>query len=543
VIMGKILNRKKIWLPSSLLLITALLAVHQGCSRSFESNEAEVLSVKDPGSQGVGRPNIVFILTDDQDLPSLSQMPNVKALLTDQGLTFNKHYVSLSLCCPSRVAGLRGQFAHNNGIFGNSPPTGGFMGTYSKGLENSTLATWLQDSGYRTVLFGKYLNGYPDIASPNYVPPGWTEWYSPNGGDPYYEFSYSLNEYNSSVDTQPTTVAYGISEQDYMTDVISRKATDFIRRSAQNYSDKPFFAYIAPYAPHSPATPAPRHANTFPGLKAPRPESFNEPDISDKPQWVQVLPLLTKNEVKYIDTLYRHRIQSLLAVDEMVKAVVDTLAETGQLENTYIFFASDNGYHQGQHRLESGKMTAFEEDLRIPLIIRGPNVPQGTVDLMSANVDYAPTIADLAEVQVPDFVDGRSLLPFLKGESPTLWRQVVLLEHKQEKAGENVILNQENKLLEPPDPFDLQMSPQANKRSKDPKITAFNGLRSADGYTYVQYSNGDRELYDNATDPLQLNNAYNTAPDELKTKFANWLSALVTTGGETLRQAEVAPPQ
>ncbi|HJV68340.1 sulfatase [Ideonella sp.] len=495
-----------------------VLALHVACGGGNSGS-----NVPPPGEHA---PNIVFILTDDQDLASLAQMPKVKALLADQGVRFSSHYVSLSLCCPSRVTGLRGQFAHNTGIFGNSAPDGGFAGTYSRGLESSTIATWLHGAGYRTALFGKYLNGYPDSApSMTYIPPGWTEFYSPNGGLPYRNFNYTLNENGS-------TVSYGETEADYLTDVLSAKAADFIHRSVDQYPDQPFFAYIATYAPHAPAIPAPRHADAFPGVQVPRTGSFNEADVSDKPEWIQIRPLLTDTEIADMDDLYRKRLQSLQAVDDLVENVVGALQATGQLANTYVVFASDNGYHQGLHRLDSGKMTAFEEDLHVPLLVRGPGVAANTaVNLMTANVDYAPTFAEIAGIAAPGFVDGRSLMPLLRGQSPADWREALLLEHKN-VAGDQSLTTPNSGTLEPDDPF------QANR---PPAIAPFSGLRTADGHSYVEYETGEFELYDNTVDPYQLTNIYTTAPTDLKTRLAGWLGTLKASAGANLRAAERAP--
>jgi len=469
-------------------------------------------------------PNILFILTDDLDAAAAAKMAQVKALVTDQGTNFQRHYVNVSLCCPSRVSTLRGQFAHNSTIYGNNAPNGGFEGTYSKGLESSTVATWLQDAGYRTALIGKYLNGYPHTApSTTYIPPGWTEWYSPNGGSPYTEFDYNLNENGA-------TVSYAHADSDYLTDVISDKAVDFIRRSTEQHPEQPFFAYVATYAPHLPATPAPRHVNALPEAQAPRTNSFNEPDVGDKPAWVRNAPLLDETEIATLDQEYRKRRQSLLAVDEMVKRIVDTLQSLGQLDNTYVFFTSDNGFHQGEHRLASGKMTAFEEDLHIPLSVRGPDVPVGaTIDALTANVDYASTFAEIGGAPLPSWVDGRSLVPMLRGVAPGPWRQALMLSHG-EVGGTQA--QRVDGLLEPPDPFDTQAV----------DIPMFTGLRLADDFTYVAYLNGEFELYDNAKDPRQLRNRYEAAKESQKARLAAWLDALGGASGEALRQAELRAP-
>jgi arylsulfatase A-like enzyme len=216
----------------------------------------------------------------------------------------------------------------------------------------------------------------------------------------------------------------------------------------------------------------------------------------------------------------------------MVQNIVATLGETGELDNTYVFFTSDNGFHQGQHRLESGKNTGFEEDLIVPLSVRGPGVPQGSVvDQLTANVDYAPTFAEIAGAAIPDFVDGRSLLPFLRNQTPASWRQV-LLEHK---AGASQRLTGADGLLEPADDFDRVTNAGAN-------IDGFLGLRLADGTTYLSYDTGEFELYDNGHDPAQMRNTYPQAPWWEKESLANWLNALKAAAGAQLRQAELQAP-
>lgn len=215
-----------------------------------------------------------------------------------------------------------------------------------------------------------------------------------------------------------------------MVDVLSKEAAAFIRKARSEDASRPFFLYLAPYIPHGPATPPSRYANDFPGLKMPRTPSFNESDVSDKPAWVRRRAPLTLHQIKAIDVAYRKRRQSMQAVEDMVENLIDTLQEQNLLGNTFIFFTSDNGFHQGQHRLPSGKDTAFEEDIAVPLLVRGPGVPAGsTVDRITANVDFAPTFAEIARVPLPSFVDERSLVPFLTGHAPPAWRQALLLEH------------------------------------------------------------------------------------------------------------------
>ncbi len=498
------------------------------------------------------KPNIVFILTDDLDRISLSVMPKLKSLVIDAGATFTNYCDNVSLCCPSRSTFLRGQYAHNSGVPTNTPPTGGFERAYALGIEQSTVATWLQAAGYRTALMGKYLNGYPNTASPTYVPPGWTEWYSPTTNTAYGEFNYRMNE-NGKV------VAYGNQPQDYLTDVLAGKATDFISRAGKD--NAPFFLYIPTYAPHQPATPAPKYADSFAGDHAPRPPNYNEPDTSDKPAWVRGLPPLTERVQGAIDVLYRKRLASLLSVDDLISGVFDALRAAGQLDNTYVVFSSDNGFHLGNHRQPMGKQAPYEEEFRLPLMVRGPGIAAGTqIDALVGNTDYAPTFAQWAGATMPDFVDGRSWAGLLSGAPPQNWRQAYLIAHYMEMpvglpgrvgmmpAGspamtpnperrQTVIaaataLASRTAMDEPTNPDD-----NADEIAFGRGIPEFHGLRTAK-YTYVEYRTGEKELYDLDADPYELTNTASTAPAAFLSTLATRVAAMKTAGGTAFRTAE-----
>ncbi|MGB8648671.1 MAG: sulfatase [Anaerolineae bacterium] len=485
----------------------------------------------------VNRPNIIFILTDDLDTAELDYMPRVQSLLTRQGASFSNYFVNVSLCCPSRSTTLRGQYAQNTQIFTNDLPDGGYQKFHDVHDEDSTIAVWLQSAGYRTALIGKYLNGYPGNQPPTYVPPGWNEWDSPARGDPYGEYNYTLNE-NGKL------VSYGATPQDYGTDVYAAKAINFVQRSIRN--GKSFFLYLAPYAPHQPATPAPRHTNLFPDAQAPRTASYNEADVTTKPGYIRNRPLFTPARIRQIDNLYRRRLQSLQAVDEMVGHLIDTLKATGQLERTYFFFTSDNGFHLGQHRLEPGKNTPYEEDIRLPLVVRGPGIAAGsTIDSLTGNVDLALTWADLAGVKPPAFCDGRSLVPLWTGPI-TSWRQAFLLQRgpptmtqqqAQEELERQILASAQNGTLEPPDDQGLL---DASTPLPPRAIPPFQGLRTRD-FTYVEYSTGERELYDLRSDPNELHNLAGTANPVFMAEMSARLAQLRACSGNTCRDIESQP--
>ncbi len=460
-------------------------------------------------------------------------MPKLKALLIDQGTTLNNFFISMPLCCPSRTAILRGQYGHNTQILGNSQPSGGFEKFFELQEEKSTVATWLQDAGYRTMLAGKYLNGYPQKNNLMYIPPGWSEWYSAMKGNAYSEFNYSLNENGKQVD-------YKTKPEDYGTDVYARKTADFIERSAKE--GKPFFAYVAVYAPHSPATPAPRHEKMFANVTVPRPPNFNEDDVSDKPSHIRNRPKLTAAQIKRLDEDYRKRLQSLQAVDDMIETLVNSLKANGQLDNTYLFFTSDNGFHLGNHRQLTGKVAPYEEEIRVSLIVRGPGVPAGkSLDHLTGNIDLAPTWAELARAKTPDFVDGRSLVPLLGNTPPSQWRECFGIENglyvsrgRQTNATPS---NAVTELLEPPDQDDdeLAATPVAQRAALG--IPDYRGLRTRN-YSYVEYITGEKELYDLKNDPFQLQNLAAKADKNLLAEFAARLKELQTCKAGTCRAIE-----
>ncbi|MEU0571801.1 sulfatase [Nonomuraea sp. NPDC005983] len=446
------------------------------------------------------QPNIVFIMADDLESGTLPNFPNITEQLVRQGVSFDRFFVTNSWCCPSRTSILRSQYVHSHGVLTNTAPEGGFDRFNALGLERSTIGTWMQQAGYRTALMGKFLNHYPGASAPEtYVPPGWNEWAVPVR-ELYQEYGYRLND-------NGTTVDYGWAEHDYLSDVLARKAHDFISGSTQ-----PFFLYLAPIGPHNPANPAVRHANDFAGATAPRTPSFNQPDVSKEPLWLRSLPPIGPAGIDGVDERYRRRMRSMLGVDDLVGEVINTLRETGKLDDTYIFFTSDNGFHLGTHRLKQGKTTPFEESIKIPLVVRGPGIEPGSqVNEMGATVDLAPTFAELGGAQTPAFVEGRSLAPLLKGEHPQYWRKNVLLEFYR---------------------------PTKKSSARQTPVPAYQALRTAN-YTYVRYDTGEMQLYDLASDPYELHNLAAQADPDLLLNLQSRMMSLHECSGETCRIADL----
>ncbi|MEU4426393.1 sulfatase [Actinoplanes sp. NPDC024001] len=467
--------------PTLIALLAAALLVTAACTPTPRA-KAEAR-----------RPNIVLVLVDDLSKNLVRHMPNVLALQRD-GTAFTNYTVTDSLCCPSRASILTGRYPHNTGILKNHGSDGGFRLFHRRGHEKSTFATDLRAAGYRTAFLGKYLNEYLPrktlVDGKPYVPPGWDQWFA--GGNDYANVNYTLNE-NGKLRW------YGERPADYLTDVLSAKAQDFITESAA--AGKPFLVEVSTYTPHMPFAPAPRDANSFPGLLAPRPASFDRLPVN-APKWLAALPPLSAAMRARIDLDFRKRVQSVQAIDRMLGDLRATLTRTGAAGNTVVIFTSDNGYHLGEYRLSPGKQTAFDVDVNVPLIVAGPGVRVGgVISAPVENIDLRPTFADLAGASVPAQVDGRSFRSLLAGSAPALWRTAALIEHS--------------------DPADDPADPDYQRFSASVPPT-YDAMRTT-AFTYVEYADGSREFYDRRSDPHQL---LNLAPKLTPQRLAELHGAL-----------------
>lgn len=468
-------------------IVIAALAAGIVAAAGLASGEAQSAS---PAS----RPNVVVLMTDDQTVESMRVMPNVRGLLAGQGVTFDNSFVSYSLCCPSRATFLTGQYAHNHGVWSNAAPNGG----YYKLDSTNTLPVWLQRAGYQTIHLGKYLNGY-GTRSKTEIPPGWGEWYGTPDPSTYRYLGYTINE-NGKL------VTYGNTAANYKTDIEAQKAVDIIGRQALD--PRPFFLWVAFLAPHSGGprdpddpsgqstpSPAPRHRNYFATQALPAPASFNEADVSDKPAGIRNRPLMTPAKIAAVHENYQQRLESLLAVDEAVGQIVNRLAAIGELDKTYILFTSDNGFFHGEHRVPAGKVLLYEPSIRVPLILRGPNIPAGQHrSQFVANIDLAPTIVAATGAPPGRTMDGRSLLPFARDP----------LFH----SGRDL-------LLETP---------------------TYAAIRSPN-WLYAEYVSGERELYNLAHDRDELTSLHaDLRFARAQTDLARRLARLRACAGSACRQ-------
>jgi arylsulfatase A-like enzyme len=474
-----------------------------------------------------GRPNILVVMTDDQSVADLAKMPNVRRLLAAQGTSFANAVDSFPLCCPSRATFITGQYAHNHGVVGNFYPYGWY------GMKNraNILPAWLQRAGYRTALVGKWLNGYGARDAHGEVPRGFDIWRGLLDVSAYDYYNFVMNRDGklkswgdavfarklvqfAKIEVTPNpsglTGLFALvrrlfgdapykywgteNPKDYSPDVTGKIAEDLV--GAERASKKPFFIWWAPAAPHredvattimgrpgADPRPAPRYARKTSTLALPRPRNFNEADFTDKPSNMRrYASELTAEQIKQLQLDYQGRIGSLLAVDDHVKRLMQILRSTGQDKNTFVVFVSDNGWMQGEHRIPGDKFLPYEESLRVPFILRGPGVPAGrTVRGQVSNVDFAPTLLDVARARPGRTQDGVSLMPTVRNPSRPPNRVVE---------------------LEAPRPLFEQVVP-INAWDRP-----YKGVRT-DRYTYVVYTEtGDQELYDRLKDPFQMRSVH-----------------------------------
>ena len=478
--------------------------------------------------------NVVFILTDDMTTSELSVMPNVQSLLAGQGTSFNEAYISFPLCCPSRATMMSGLYMHNHGVHGNFPPNGSWFKYRSH--ESNDLPVWLQDDGYYNVHIGKYMNGYGATDNSLPVPDGWSEWYGKISEDALY-FNYNLIEKTGPTAT-PHLTFYGDQPADYQTDVFTNRAVNFVNDKA--VANQPFWLNLWFNSPHGPFDPAPRDLFRLSGTPLPRLPAYNEKDIRDKPKWFrkQAKKRLTSRQTALIDNERRRQEEQLISVDQAVGKLIQSLKDKGILDDTYIIFASDNGFFRGEHRIATGKYLPYDPASRVPLIIRGPGIPVGGVsNELVWNGDIPQTILQIASGSQDSSLDGRSLLPFAQNPGLRSTRPV-LLEGDTGPGGTGAESAQSSAararearvgVAGKRGVDNLEQEPDAIKSATNTdQAPAYRSIRT-DRYEYTVYANGQTELYDMKRDPAQL---HSLARDPRYRLVRKWLyAALIPLSG------------
>ncbi len=341
------------------------------------------------------RPNILFIITDDQRLESgMGTMPNVNRLFGEQGTEFTNFSATTPLCCPSRGSFWSGRYAHNHGVLANDS----YPQPQLSYDQSTAFQSYLRASGYRTAIVGKYWNKWPiGLAAP-----GYDLWAKFATG--YEDTSWGID---GSISTQPG----------YSTDVVGQHSISYLQSFEQN-DDQPWLLYVAPQAPHSPMTPSAEYAYAPVPAWSGNP-AVAETDKSDKP------PPIRSSTVSFTEA-NRDRTQqlrTLMSVDDMVQRVFDEMDALGETQDTLAIFTSDNGYEWGEHG-RTAKRVPYTQSFQLPFFMRWPgHVAEGAMDpRLTANIDVAPTLLDVVGITPTHTIDGVSL--FAEGA-----RQRLLLEY------------------------------------------------------------------------------------------------------------------
>lgn len=467
--------------------LTLALSLFFGLGFIFQLGSPAARS-EEYATQASKRPNIVFVLTDDQMPGTENRMRALQNNVVREGVKFSKTVSTYPLCCPGRATIQRGQYSHNTKIYGNSMPRGGWKKFRNRGEHKSTIATWLNNSGFQTGLFGKYMNNYRD----RLIPPGWDRWYAWNGE----------NEGWTSVNDQGRRKPLDRQQADVL---VSREAQAFL--DARLSKRAPVFAFVNFGAMHEPYPYSKIDDKKFRGVGVPRTPAFNEDDVSDKNARIRDLPKLTRGEISDLDSQYRRGLRSLQRVDRFIAGASDILRRHREMDNTYFVFYTDNGAHFGQHRLPHGKLQPYEEDINFPLMVRGPGIPHGVVrDDLVGNHDIAPTLADMGNSRTPSFVDGRSILALAKGNITTWPRTAILSEHEPN--------------LNPPPRWEaLRMRSQK----------------------YIRFANGEKEYYNLGEDPYEVHSNPGSVDSTIRSYWEQRLDDLHSCKGTDCRTAENAP--
>nr|XP_022912032.1 N-acetylglucosamine-6-sulfatase-like isoform X2 [Onthophagus taurus] len=466
-----------------------------------------------------GDPNFVFILTDDQDLllNGLLPMRSTRKLVADEGITFTNAFVNTPICCPSRSTILTGKYIHNLQVFNNSLSGNCASNFWQKKHEKHSVANLLKtNKNYTTFYAGKYLNQYGNDRSGGlkHVPVGYDWWIGLKGNSVYYNYSLSINGTKKSF------------RDEYLTDVLSDYSIEFL-----NQRKDPFFMMIAPPACHSPFQPAPRHIGAFKGTKALKTPNFNY-SSHDKHWIVEMNPNYLPTNITSLDRIQQLRMETLLSVDEMVERLIKKLIDLKILNETYIIFTSDNGFHIGQFTQPWDKRQPYETDVKVPFFIKGPKIRSKSLENRPiSTIDVLPTILDLASIEIPGDIDGVSFKQYLfnPGDSKKPFfddknmNDYVFLEYFGE-GGESV---DENCFISSPrDVAECSLENWCKcQDSKNNTFTCVKIFGKYEDFKYCQFKDdlGFIEAYDLMLDPYELKNVYT----QLKTDQINYYNHLL----------------